>query len=149
MIHSKRLLIIAVALAVLGTGCASTAKLYAGPDLAHEQIAVIEANPMIHDITDRGARFGGVDGAKVSGMILRIDILPGKHTVDVQCSFSVEPSLFDRGFGSLRTGRRDPVVLQFWASLTVEVEAGHTYRLDVELTPNQMCKPLLKDISTP
>ncbi|MDP1707507.1 MAG: hypothetical protein Q8L89_00285 [Gammaproteobacteria bacterium] len=141
-------LLVGLALAVLLTaGCASTARLYPGPELAPDQIAVIEADPMIPGITARGALFGSVDGVHVSGTVLRIEVLPGAHTVEVQCSFRVKSMLFDPDYDTLTPSTRRSIVLQARAPLAVEVEAGHTYRLAGELTRERGCTPLLQDIT--
>lgn len=148
MTHARHLIVISSALAaLLSAGCASTAKLYSGPERARDQLAVIDASPMLHDFTARGARFGSVDGVHVSGTVLRIDVLPGTHTVEVQCSFRVKPSLLGTDFDPLTATRRHSIVLQSRVPLTVEVAPGHSYQLDVEFTREQTCKPLLKDIT--
>ena len=148
MTHSRDLLVVSLTLAaLLSAGCASTARLYSGPELPRDQVAVIEANPMLPDITARGALFGGLDGVRVSGAVLRVDVLPGTHTIEVQCSFHVKPTRLGTDFEPLIASTRRAIVRQSRASLTVQVEAGHRYQLDAEFTDEQTCKPLLKDIS--
>ncbi|MDO9372595.1 MAG: hypothetical protein Q7U07_08420 [Gammaproteobacteria bacterium] len=148
MAHSRHLLFVSLALAaLLSAGCAATARLYSGPELPRDQVAVIEANPMMHDFTARGALFGSVDGAHVRGTVLRIDVLPGTHTVEVQCSFRIKPTLLGTDFDPLTPITRHSIMRQSRVPLTVQVEAGHTYQLDVEFTREQTCKPLLKDIT--
>lgn len=148
MTHSRHLLIGSLVLAaLLISGCAANARLYSGPELPRDQIAVIEAKPMIHEFTASGALFGSVDGAHVSGTVLRINVLPGTHTVDVQCSFRIKPTLLGTDFDPLTVTTRHSIVRQMRVPLPVQVEAGHTYQLDVEFTREQTCKPLLKDIT--
>ncbi len=148
MTHARHLLAVSLALAALfSVGCAANIRLYSGPELARDKIAVIEANPMLPDITTRGALFGSVDGVRVSGTVLRVDVLPGTHTVEVQCSFRIKPMRLGTGFDPLIASTRNSIVRQARVPLTVQVEAGHTYQMDVEFTREQTCKPLLKDIT--
>ena len=148
MIHARHLPVASLALAtLLSAGCAANARLYSGPELPRDQVAVIEANSMIPNITARGALFGSVDGAHVRSTVLRVDVLPGTHTVEVQCSFRIKPTWLGTGFDPLTANTRYSIVRQERSPLTVQVEAGHTYQLDVEFTHEQTCKPLLKDIT--
>jgi hypothetical protein len=133
---------------LVSAGCASTtAKLYPGPDQPGGKIAVIRNNPMIRDIVDRGVVISSVDGAKVGLSTYAVEVLPGPHTLGVQCSFRVDPTLLGSPFEPTTTNVRKSQLRQYPASFDVSVEAGHIYQPQVFLRPDQTCKVWLVDIT--
>ena len=133
---------------VLSAGCASTiAKSYPGAELPGDRIAVINNNPMIATISDRGVMIASVDGAKVSLSSYAVQVTPGAHLLGLQCSFRVDPILLGGPYEPTTTNVRKSQIRQYPGSLTVNTEAGHSYRLHVTLQPDQTCKARLMDVT--
>ncbi|MEO6697582.1 MAG: hypothetical protein ABIN45_06245 [Gammaproteobacteria bacterium] len=133
---------------LVNAGCASTVgKFYPGAEQPSGKIAVIRNNAMIRDIMDRGVVISSVDGAKVSSTTYAVEALPGRHTLGVQCSFRVDPTMLGSPFEPTTTNVRKSQLRQYPASLDVNVEAGHVYQPQVFLRPDQTCKVWLVDIS--
>lgn len=122
-------------------------KLYEGAELPADKIARIENNPMVRDLTTRGAVIGAVDGVKVSVLAHAVEVLPGAHTLSVQCSFRVKPLLLGTGFDPLSTDARRSRIQQYKASLPVNVEAGRVYLVEAEFMRDQSCTAKLMDIT--
>ncbi len=133
---------------LLGAGCASTVgKFYSGPVQPSGKIAVIRNNPMISDIMERGVVISSVDGAKVSLNTYAVEVLPGPHSLGVQCSFRVDPTLLGGPYEPTTTNVRKSQLRQYPGSLTMNAEAGHVYQPQVFLQPDQTCKAWLVDIT--
>ncbi|MEW6353851.1 MAG: hypothetical protein AB1469_06100 [Pseudomonadota bacterium] len=132
------------------TACATqpSVKLYAGAALPSEEIAVIKNNPMVANMTARGAVLRAVDGDKLGLDISAVEVLPGAHQLDVECSFRVRPELIGTKLDPLSPIVRFTQVRQARAAFQVNVEAGRTYQLDAQFQRDFSCKPLLQDISS-
>jgi len=131
------------------SGCAApgNTKLYTGSALPPADIAVIHNNPMIRGITDSGATLNSVDGKKLSILSSAVEVLPGTHNLDVQCSFSVRLDLLGTNIDPLYFGVRKTIIKQDSAALTVNTEPGHDYRIDAVFQRDQSCKAVLTDIT--
>jgi len=138
---------VAIAGVMLG-GCAGrTAKLYPGAELSADKVARIENNPMVRDIGSRGAVIGAVDGVRVSVTAHAVEVLPGTHTLSVQCSFRVNPLLLGTDFDPLSTDVRRSRIQQYKTNLTADVETGRVYRVEAGFMRDQTCTAKLTDIT--
>lgn len=149
MKYSKYLLPLSlVFVSLVSAGCASTVgRFYSGPEQPSGKIAVIKNNRMIRDIMDRGVVISSVDGAKVSFSTYAVEVLPGPHTLGVQCSFRVDPTMLGGPFEPTTTNVRKSQLRQYPTSFDVSVEAGHIYQPRVFLRPDQTCKIWLVDVT--
>lgn len=138
----------AVLAGIMLNACAArTVKLYEGAELSVDKIARIENNPMVAGTGSRGAAIDAVDGAKVSMLAHRLQVLPGAHTFSVQCSFRVNPQLLGTDFDPLSTDMRRTRIQQYKTSLTADVEAGRIYRVEAGFMRDQTCTAKLVDIT--
>ena len=115
----KKFLVVGAALALLGSAACKTHQYYSGEKRSKDEVARIKAGGL-------GWSIKAVDGHE--GEATSAEVLPGSHTIRVGRLKShwglglISPSL------ETAADLADPY--EFF-TLTVYVEAGHTYRLEV------------------
>lgn len=140
--------VVSCALAALTLhGCAAppNIKAYTGAALPAERVALIKNNPMIGEITDTGAVLKSLDGKPLSRVAPAVEVLPGLHNAQVECSVRVERFLLGE---RLSRGELHGKIVKFeTVGMDLHAEPGRVYRLDAQLQDNERCRITLSDIT--
>src|SRR5687767_7542588 len=86
-----------IALLLLAAGCAGAEKvrLYEGPDLAADKVAVLWSNPHLKMDVDRDFSIADYKRSKLH----RIEVVPGHHAVEVSCLYTENVMYHGKGGG--------------------------------------------------
>lgn len=119
--------LVALAMVFLMVSCATTAKMYSGPDLPANEIAFIQS-------ATSSVTIESCDGKKLPNS--RVAVLPGEHVIEI--------SFYDRSQGDWISWSISNSFLSFSA------EAGHTYSVDwkTDSRDNRKYVVVLKDLKT-
>ena len=116
MITRQRFSIFLIAVLLL-SGC-GTMQAYSGPQLPKEQVAVVKSNILKHPFTT--IVIAAVDGKSRSGARTNVEVLPGRHTLDLLVNVTVWY-----------------VTVNYPASISFEAEAGKVYFVDAKIVNGQ------------
>ena len=105
---------LALLAAVLATACA-TDRLYEGPPLPAAERAIVRADPVVSAGLPVQLRLRSVDGREVGLSASKVELVPGKHSLLVDCRVAES--------GSVRR-----------FTVEAELEAGGRYRLVANAT---------------
>jgi hypothetical protein len=112
--------------AVLLAACAPI-QMYEGKKLDQSELALIKAGPDINPVKSAVLLVKKVDGKRVSIGSNKIEVLPGKHALEITCQLSGESVLNTH-------------------MLDVEVAAGKTYNIGLKLIlGSKKCEGVLTD----
>ncbi|BAV33092.1 hypothetical protein SCL_0772 [Sulfuricaulis limicola] len=121
------ILILSVSIA----GCYGTNKLHEGAELSKEKVAIIKNIPRMPNRTNKEVIIQSVDGRKSGVYDAAVEVLPGKHELEIYCMLRKE-TFFKTS------------VYQNVATIQIIVEAGKEYNLDAQID-NQSCLPEMKE----
>jgi len=110
----RRRSVLALLAAVLATACA-TDRLYEGPPLPAAERAIVRADPVVSAGLPVQLRLRSVDGREVGLSASKVELVPGKHSLLVDCRVAES--------GSVRR-----------FTVEAELEAGGRYRLVANAT---------------